>query len=155
MSCDVAASITLWLAALSHDPAAASRHLLTPVTAEAQPRNLAKEPLYARIVVEAKALKTEVEQDRRRGALTHPDKLRQGVAALADLDMKGHEDLARRDTDGDLKCILRGIAQDLPVKLGEALAASDPKARDEALRALSYLLNDNVEVITAPPRPPV
>jgi hypothetical protein len=32
-------------------------------------------------------------------------------------------------------------------------AAPDAKARELALRDMSYLLNDNVEVITAPPQP--
>jgi hypothetical protein len=32
-------------------------------------------------------------------------------------------------------------------------AAPDPKARHDALQDMFYLLRDNVEVITAPPRP--
>ena len=60
-----------------------------------------------------------------------------------------------RGTDGDLKCILRGIAQDLPVRLKEVETASDQRARDMALKEMFWLLRDNVEVITAPPAAPV
>ena len=49
--------------------------------------------------------------------------------------------------------ILRGISQDLPEKLAAVRAATTLKAQDLALRDMVYLLNDNVEVITAPPRP--
>jgi len=66
--------------------------------------------------------------------------------------MKGHLTLAERGTDGDLKCILKGISQDLPVKLEAMQDAKDEAARKEALTDMSYLLRDNVEVITTPPR---
>ena len=62
-------------------------------------------------------------------------------------------ELTKRGVTDDLKCILRGISQDLPVKLKEVAEAKDVKARELALRDMSYLLNDNVEVITAPPQP--
>ena len=58
-------------------------------------------------------------------------------------------------TDGDLKCILRGIAEDIPLKLDAVEAATSPAARATALSELTYLLNDNVEVVTAPPQPEV
>jgi hypothetical protein len=67
--------------------------------------------------------------------------------------MQGHLELLKRGVTDDLKCILRGISQDLPVKLKDVAEAKDAKARDFALREISYLLNDNVEVITAPPQP--
>ena len=69
--------------------------------------------------------------------------------------MKGHEELAKRGTDGDLKCILKGISMDLGKKLSELVQAPTGAAQDVALRDMAYLLNDNVEVITAPPAPPV
>jgi hypothetical protein len=62
--------------------------------------------------------------------------------------------LAARGTDGDLKCILKGISQDLSVKLKALEAAPDAKARLQAVKELTYLLRDNVEVITSPPAPP-
>ena len=68
--------------------------------------------------------------------------------------MKGHLDLMARNLDGDLKCILRGISQDLPKRLDEVAAAKDARSQSAALKELAYLLNDNVEVITAPPQPP-
>jgi hypothetical protein len=83
------------------------------------------------------------------------DGFQKEIAALADLDQQSSTTLAQRGTDGDLKCILKGIAQDLPKKLDELMKAADPKAKDVALRDMAYLLNDNVEVITAPPAPPV
>ena len=63
--------------------------------------------------------------------------------------------LAKRGTDGDLKCILRGIAEDMPLKVEAVRTAATPAERRVAVEELAYLLNDNVEVITAPPQPPV
>ena len=86
--------------------------------------------------------------------LPHFDKFTAEVTELSALDLKGHMELAARGTDGDLKCILRGISYDLPVKLKELTQAPTGVAEDGALRDLAYLLNDNVEVITAPEAPP-
>jgi hypothetical protein len=77
------------------------------------------------------------------------------TTALADLDMQGHLILKERGTDGDLKCILRGISEDMPKKVEAVRTAATPAERRVALDELHYLLNDNVEVITAPPQPPV
>ena len=74
---------------------------------------------------------------------------------LAALDMQGHLILKERGTDGDLKCILRGISEDIPKKVAAVQAAPSAADRAVALSELSYLLNDNVEVITAPPKPEV
>ena len=76
------------------------------------------------------------------------------AAHLSQTDMQGHLILKERGTDGDLKCILRGISADLPEKLAAMSAAKTVKDQDLALRDMVYLLNDNVEVITAPPTPP-
>ena len=73
--------------------------------------------------------------------------------ALSQLDMQGHLILKERGTDGDLKCILRGISEDIPKKIAAVEAATSPTLRATALSELSYLLNDNVEVITTPPQP--
>jgi len=155
MSCDVAASMTLWLAALSAHPQAETARLLQPVVAVVASNGLAHEPLYADIVSRAKALKKQVQRYEAAGGATPDfDSFKTRVEALAALDMKGHLDLAARGTDGDLKCILKGISQDLPKKLDELAAAAGP-AKIKALTDMAYLLNDNVEVITAPPKPPV
>ena len=160
MSCDVAVSTFLWLASMSADPshAGARLQLAFNAPAAASPSavsTLSREPLYADIVGRAKALKAEVGAYRKAtGALKGFDDFKAKVAALSALDMKGHLDLAARGTDGDLKCILRGISQDLPKKLDEVASATGP-ARAKALEDMSYLLNDNMEVITAPPHPPV
>ncbi len=160
MSCDVAVSTFLWLASMGADPSHAGARLQLAINtpAMASPGGvsaLSREPLYADIVGRAKALKAEVGAYRKSsGALKGFEDFKAKVAALSALDMKGHLDLAARGTDGDLKCILRGISQDLPKKLDEVASASGP-ARAKALEDMSYLLNDNVEVITAPPHPPV
>jgi hypothetical protein len=156
MSCDVAASLTLWLAAVGAHPQTEVARLLQPISAAAAPSSLAREPLYADIVARAKALEKQVQRYEATGGAT-PDfeGFRSRVEALAALDMKGHLDLAQRGTDGDLKCILKGISQDLPKKLDEMAGATTPDARIQALKDMAYLLNDNVEVITAPPRPEV
>jgi hypothetical protein len=161
MSCDVAVSAALLLASLNPSQAMAPR--IVPAVAElpvgANP--LAREPLFAGIVGEAQALNAEVEGYRKAVAgserlkpLPRFDRFQKRIAALSALDMKGHLELAARGTDGDLKCILRGISQDLPKKLDDLMKAADGKAQDLALRDMAYLLVDNVEVITAPPAPP-
>lgn len=147
MSCDaVASAAVLWLAAMA--PQEPMKPELTM-----PPSAVALEPLFADIVRRAGALKLEVEAFRRDEKPLSPD-FADKVAELSELDMKGHQTLAARGTDGDLKCILRGIAEDLPLKLAAIKMAQDPAAKDEALADMVYLLNDNVEVITAPPQPP-
>ena len=84
-----------------------------------------------------------------------PEELKAQAEQLAALDMQGHLILKERGTDGDLKCILRGISEDMPKKVEAVQAAATPAERATALSDLSYLLNDNVEVITAPPQPEV
>ena len=117
---------------------------------------LSREPMYADIVHRALSLRAEVEAYRSSLA-TAPavppgfDRVKGEVAELSALDMQGHVDLAKRGTDGDLKCILKGISQDLPTKLAEVEAAATPDAKAQALKEMSYLLRDNVEVITTPP----
>jgi hypothetical protein len=134
----------LWLAAA---PAGAG-------AAAAPPPVIATEPLFADIVRRASALKAEVE------ALKGVDApisaaFRTRIGELAALDMQAHRSLAERNLDGDLKCILRGISEDLPLKLKALEDAKAGKERDTAIADLGYLLNDNVEVITAPPQAPV
>ena len=149
MSCDaIAVTATLWLAFA----APADGATLRPAAAVSAPASpLAAEPLFADIVARAGALKTRVEGWKgQAGALAGFGAFKTELTALAELDMKAHDVLAERGTDGDLKCILRGIAQDLPVRLGQVEAAADPQARDAALREMVWLLRDNVEVITTP-----
>ena len=158
MSCDVALAAYLFLASAGPNGAPAQ---LVPAVAAASP--VASEPLFTEIVGRAGRLKSLVESYRSARGLKNarlPAKLpgfarfQADVGELSELDMKGHVELAQRGTDGDLKCILKGISQDLPVKLRQLTEASTGAAQDEALRDMAYLLNDNVEVITAPPAPP-
>jgi hypothetical protein len=164
MSCDAAASAAFFLLT-AFQPGQASAVLdRTPAVATAPGANpLAREPLFADIIGRAQSLKAEVEalQKGLAGGVAKLEALprfapfKAQVAALSALDMKGHLELAARGTDGDLKCILRGISQDLPKKLQDITAAKDVAARDLALSEMHYLLVDNVEVITAPAAPPV
>ena len=158
MSCDaVSAAALFWLASTSplHAPAPG----LTLAAAEAPPPSVAGEPLFADIIKRAARLKADTEgflKDDLTGDISGlPDYagFKARVAQLSDLDMQGHVTLAQRGAKDDLKCILRGISQDLPVRLKDLEAAADPKARKDALKEMSYLLRDNVEVITAPPQP--
>jgi hypothetical protein len=145
MSCDAAAMISaLWLAAAPQGAA----------TVQTPPPVVAVEPLFAEIVARAGALKAEVEAFKG-NSVPIPPAFKQKVGELAALDMKGHLTLAERGLDGDLKCILKGISQDLPLKLEALETAKTPQDRDMALADMGYLLNDNVEVITAPPQAPV
>jgi hypothetical protein len=152
MSCDapVAAIASLFLAswhgASSLDQAALQRTALAGA-----PAPVASEPLFADIVARAGKLRGEIDAFRAAGgapANLAPFKIE--ITELAALDEKGHEVLLQRGGDGDLKCILHGISQDLPKKLADMQVASDAKSKDTALKEMGYLLRDNVEVITTP-----
>jgi hypothetical protein len=125
----------------------------TRISADVNP--LAREPLYAEIVRRAMTLRRETEGYRAdlkaSPAGAAPTGFAADIAALSALDLQGHLDLAKRGTDGDLKCILKGISQDLPRKLAEVEGAKDAAAKDAALEEMVYLLRDNIEVITTPP----
>jgi len=163
MSCDVAASAAILLATLAapnpgrptlpRTLAPAAWMQATTVSAAVNP--LAQEPLYADIVRRATSLRRETEAYRAglKGSATLPDpnSFAADIAALSALDLQGHLDLAKRGTDGDLKCILKGISQDLPRKLAEVEGAKDATAKEAALEEMVYLLRDNIEVITTPP----
>jgi hypothetical protein len=159
MSCDVAVSAFLLFA--SAGPAG-PQPLLIPAVATA-PSSVAREPLFADIVGRAGRLKAQIEAYRTPALasadqavpLPRFDAIEKQIGELAALDMQGHLELAKRGTDGDLKCILKGISVDLALKLKDVETASTGKAQDQALRDMAYLLNDNVEVITAPPKPAV
>jgi len=158
MSCGVALAVSLLLS----DPSVALAAAQPPAAANA-PVSVAGEPLFADIVTRSGTLKALVENWQASGAADQTDflsgeaftgfKIR--AAELAALDMQGHLILKERGTDGDLKCILRGISEDIPVKVAAFEGASSPTERRVALDELAYLLNDNVEVITAPPQPEV
>ena len=154
MSCDaVALAATLWLASTSATPMPAAP------TPSLTPPSVASEPLFVDIVQRAGRLRAETKAYEAAPAEGGVDKLKDftsfeaGVSQLSDLDMQGHVTLVQRGYTDDLKCILKGISQDLPVKLKALEAANDPKARHDALEDMFYLLRDNVEVITAPPQP--
>ena len=149
MSCGLALALAIMGAdAVPADAAA------TAIPASAAPTALAQEPLYADIVARAKGLHLRVKTlQSTPGAAADLARFKADVDELAALDMQGHFDLKARNVDGDLKCILKGIAEDLPVRFGEVAAARDPEARAAALKEMGYLLNDNVEVVTAPPGP--
>ena len=149
MSCDAVALVaTLWLSAAAPITASA-----TPAVAvSAPPSSVASEPLFLDIVKRADALKAAVDAWKGKdGPLDGFDMFKTQVAELSKLDMDAHLLLKARGTDGDLKCILRGISQDLPVRLKQVERASDQRARDLALKEMFWLLRDNVEVITTPP----
>ncbi|HEY5072805.1 MAG TPA: hypothetical protein VII63_12335 [Caulobacteraceae bacterium] len=141
----------VWLASASPTAGVAAA-----ATTLAAPKSVANEPLFTDIARRAGLLKIETEGWSKSGLdgeiakLSGFDAFKADIAALAELDMKGHVVLAARGADGDLKCILKGISQDLAVKLLALEAASTPKARVQAMNDLTYLLRDNVEVITTP-----
>ncbi len=141
--------IALALVMMSSSPEAA-----VYANATAVPAALASEPLYADIVRRAKGLNTRVKiYQANPGSLSALPDFKREIEALAALDMQGHLDLKARNVDGDLKCILKGIAEDLPVRMAELEAARTNDERTVALKEMGYLLNDNVEVVSAPPGP--
>jgi hypothetical protein len=125
------------------------------VAAPGAPISVASEPLFADIVARASALNALASGFTADAVPTDWTDFRAQATALAALDMQGHLILRDRGTDGDLKCILRGIAEDIPLKLDAVETAASREARATALSELTYLLNDNVEVITAPLQPEV
>lgn len=158
MSCGLALTIALSMS----NPAVALAAEQPPAVAGA-PVSVAGEPLFADIIERSAALKAVVDgwaaSKAADDAAFFTGQAFTGFKAqageLADLDMQGHLILKERGTDGDLKCILRGISEDIPKKIEAVQAAATSADRATALSELSYLLNDNVEVITAPPQPEV
>ncbi len=153
MSCGLALAAVLLLS----DPAVATAAAQPPVAAEV-PVTVAHEPLFADIVARSGALKAVVEGWIASGDaafLTSPAfaDFKARTTELAALDLQGHLVLKERGTDNDLKCILRGISEDMPKRVAAVEAASGDAERKVALEELAYLLNDNVEVITSPPQP--
>lgn len=151
MSCGLAVAAVL----LMSDPAVAA------VPTSPPPNALAQEPMYAEIISRSQSLKAIVEawiaegaaQDAQFAARADFVSFRQAASDLSERDMAGHLDLRARGTDGDLRCILRGLSEDLPRRVEDVAAATTPNTRSDALAELSYLLNDNIEVIVAPPAP--
>ncbi|MBN8530140.1 MAG: hypothetical protein J0M36_13020 [Caulobacterales bacterium] len=151
MSCGLALAAALMLS----NPDVAAAAAAPPPPADA-PVSVASEPLFADIVARSTRLKALV--DGWNGIMPAADAFaafRTETEALAALDMQGHLILKQRGTDGDLKCILRGISEDMAKKVEAVTAAASPREQAVALSELAYLLNDNVEVITAPPQPAV
>lgn len=151
MSCALMIAAVLLVA----DPSAAP--VQEPVAAA--PASVAQEPLFVDIVTRARTLKGVVDGWIAAGAdphLAHGEAFaafRRDAEALAALNMQAHVLLRERGADGDLKCILRGISEDMPLRLDAIVAADSDPARASALAELSHLLEDNAEVILAPPTP--
>lgn len=158
MSCGVALAVSLLLS----DPNVAMAAAQPPAPVSA-PVSVAGEPLFADIVARSGALRGVVQGWIDAGVMDQADfaasaaftGFKVEAAELAASDMQGHLILKERGTDGDLKCILRGISEDMPKKVAAVETAITPAERRMALDELAYLLNDNVEVITAPPQPEV
>lgn len=149
MSCSLALAAVLILS----DPNVAMAAAVPPPAADA-PVSVASEPLFADIIARSARLKAMV--DGWAGVMPTAAAFaafRTDAEALAALDMQGHLVLKERGTDGDLKCILRGISEDMPKKIEAAAAATSPQEQAVALSELAYLLNDNVEVVISPPGP--
>ena len=156
MSCGLALAAALLLS----NPAVAEAAAQPSVAADA-PVSVAHEPLFADLVQRSGALKAVVDgwiasgEADKAGFFTGAafGAFKAQATDLAQRDLQGHLILKERGTDNDLKCILRGISEDIPVKVAALEAAPDAAERKAALDELSYLLNDNVEVITSPPQP--
>lgn len=152
MSCD-AAALALSLHLAQADAAMNAAPRLIPISTAAAPMNpLAREPLFSDIVKRAASLEKQVGSWRAAPPSAAPASFADQAAQLSALDMQGHVELAKRGTDGDLKCILKGISQDLPKKVAALQTALTADDRKLAVSDLYYLLRDNVEVITTPPK---
>lgn len=153
MSCTLAVAAVLMLS----DPhvALAATQPPTPVVAD----TYVGEPLFADIIGRANALKARTEAWAASGAANAAGffegddwtGFRIDAEALAALNMQGHLVLRERDTDGDLKCILRGISEDMPSRVAAVQTAASAAERSVALSELTHLFDDNAAVILAPP----
>lgn len=158
MSCGLALAVSLLLSDPNVALAAAQ-----PATEAGAPVSLASEPMFMEIINRSAALKavvdawSETHMAVGSGFVTGETftTFKAEAMALSAADMQAHLILEKRGTDGDLKCILRGISEDIPRKVEAVEKAETAPARAIALSELSYLLNDNVEVITSPPAPEV
>ncbi|MGH6955376.1 MAG: hypothetical protein ACREEW_01775 [Caulobacteraceae bacterium] len=154
----LAAALALPAAALAA-AAAPPQSAATVLKAKVAPPSVASEPLFASIVKDAQALKAQTaayEKGPSDADFTHmagSQAFAGAVGQLSALDMQGHVTLTQRGVSDDLKCILKGMSQDLSVKLKAIQTASDAKARHAAFQDMYFLLRDNVAVITSPPQP--
>lgn len=154
MNCSLAIATVLITA-----PAA---EVQTPAAVQAATYSMAASAQFDEVVAQARGLKATIDhwiarQDyRASGFVGGEDFTRFGaeIGQLAELNMAHHHRLRAAGTDGDLTCILRGIGEDLPKKLEAIQTAPDDNERALALTEMAYLLNDNVEVILAPPPNP-
>jgi len=130
--------------------------LATPALAANVPVNpLSKEPFYASLVRDAGRLKARTEGFAKAPSMTLLSSATfktyaRDIQALSERNLKGHLDLKARGTDNDLKCVLKGVSVDLPIRLSAIEAAQTPEALKGALSDMAYLLEDNVEVIVTP-----
>ena len=158
MSCGLAIAAALMLS----DPNVALAAAQPAVEAGA-PLSVAAEPFFSDLVSRSSILKAVVDGWSASGAADQPGffageaftGFKAQAGELAALDMQGHVILRDRGADGDLKCILRGISEDMPGRVAAVEAATSPEERAVALAELSHLFEDNAEVITAPPAPAV
>lgn len=158
MSCGLAITAVLLLT----DPNVAIS-AAQPAFEAGAPVSVAGEPMFADIVARSGALKAQTEAWAASGAADQPGffqteawtAFRDGTLALAEMDMQGHIILRDRGADGDLKCILRGISEDIPGRIEAFQGAGSREERAVALAELTHLFDDNAEVITAPPAPEV
>ncbi|MDC7683149.1 hypothetical protein PQU92_07660 [Asticcacaulis sp. BYS171W] len=125
-----------------------------PVTA-AVVNPLSREPFYAMIVKDAGNLKATTEGFAKAPSLallSQPGftKYAEAITDLSARDLKGHQDLKKRGTDNDLKCVLMGVSLDLPIKLKAIQAATTEAELKRALNDMALLLGDNIDVIVTP-----
>lgn len=158
MSCGLAITAALLLS----DPTVALS-AAQPAFEAGVPPSVATEPFFSDLVERASVLKALVDDWAASGAANQPGfftgaaftDFKAQAGALSERDMQGHIILKERGADGDLKCILRGISEDMPGRVAALEAAASAEERAVALAELSHLFEDNAEVITAPPAPEV
>jgi hypothetical protein len=128
MSCGIAIAVSLLLS----DPNVALAAARPPADAGA-PVSVAGEPMFIDIVTRASALKAVVDAWGPTGAAGGDfEAFKARATALSAMDMQAHLILKERGTDGDLKCILRGISEDIPVRIRAVETAASPEAHSSS-----------------------
>lgn len=142
--------LSLWLAFASHQEQSRPVAIATPQTTAIATR----EPFFGKIVERSQHLKALTDH-----YMMAPASVRQSpefgayvedVNALAEADLKGHLDLKVRGTDSDLKCILKGLSLDVPIKRDLIVNAQSDAAFKDALSEMSLLLEDHIDILTTP-----
>lgn len=147
--------VTIFAACLMCAPLFVSGFATGAMAQEAPVNPVSQEPFYAELIAKAQTLKATTEgfaATPKLSLLTDPafEAYGREIAELTALNLKAHYDLKARGTDNDLKCVLMGVSLDLPIRFEGIRVATTEQDLKDAFEDMSFLLEDNIEVIRTP-----